>query len=88
MEHNVTATLIVLLLLSAGCLDFGGGDGGLGSNLNPQAVVTVASGQKVIELGSTIRLDASESLDEDGTITSYKWDFGDGNTGTSSIENH
>jgi len=88
MEHNVTATLIVLLLLSAGCLDFGGGGGGLGSNLNPQAVVTVASGQKVIELGSTIRLDASESLDEDGTITSYKWDFGDGNTGTSSIENH
>ena len=89
MEHNATAALAVTaLLLLSGCLNFGGGGGGIGSNLNPQAVVTVASGQKVVELGSTVRLDASESIDEDGTITAYRWDFGDGDTGTSSMENH
>ena len=89
MEHNATAALAVTaLLLLSGCLNFGGGGDGRDSNLNPQAVVTVASGQKVVELGSTVRLDASESIDEDGTITTYKWDFGDGNTGTSSMENH
>ena len=77
MEHNATAALAVTaLLLLSGCLNFGGGGGGIGSNLNPQAVVTVASGQKVVELGSTVRLDASESIDEDGTITAYRWEHG------------
>ena len=87
MRNSNSLTLaVVLMLFSAGCLHAGGA--GLGSNLNPQAVVTVASGQKVVELGSTIRFDASESLDEDGAIIAYRWDFGDGSKGTSALENH
>ncbi len=33
-------------------------------------------------LGDDVAFDASQSSDIDGTITSYAWDFGDGQTGT------
>ena len=72
---------IVGLLLFTGCLDiFGSGDV-IGSNYNPSAVVTVVSGVRVVDLGDPVQLDASDSTDEDGTISSYSWDFGDGQTG-------
>ena len=79
---------IVGLLLFTGCLDILGGEEALGSNLNPVAVVTVVSGQKVVELGTSIQFDGSESTDEDGTVASYKWDFGDGITGANEQEIH
>jgi PKD repeat protein len=79
---------IVGLLLFTGCLDILGGEEALGSNLNPVAVVTVVSGQKVIDLGTSIQFDGSESTDEDGTVLSYEWNFGDGTTGTNKQEIH
>ena len=36
----------------------------------------------------TIHFDASESYDLDGSIVSYSWDFGDGNTATGVIVDH
>ena len=73
---------IVGLLMFTGCLDiFGSGDV-IGNNLNPTAKVDVVSGQRVVDLGDQVQFDASESTDEDGTISSYNWDFGDGETGT------
>jgi PKD repeat protein len=36
----------------------------------------------------TITFDASSSYDPDGTITSYDWDFGDGNTSSGVITTH
>ena len=73
---------IIGLLMFTGCLDiFDSGDA-IGSNYNPTAIVKVVSGQMVVDLGDQVQFDASDSIDEDGTITSYNWDFGDGETGT------
>ena len=73
---------VVGLLLFTGCLDlFGSGDV-IGSNYNPNAVVNVVSGLRVVGLNEPIQFDASDSTDEDGTIASYSWDFGDGETET------
>jgi PKD repeat protein len=38
--------------------------------------------------GATVNFDGSDSFDIDGTIVSYSWDFGDGNTGRGSTINH
>ena len=73
---------IVGLLMFTGCLDLFGSDDVIGSNYSPSAVVSVFSGERVIDLGDPINLDASDSYDEDGTISSYSWDFGDGQTGS------
>ena len=36
----------------------------------------------------TLSVDGSASSDSDGTIESYAWDFGDGNTGTGATAEH
>jgi len=40
------------------------------------------------EVPLTVDFDASGSSDSDGTITSYRWDFGDGNTGSGVTVSH
>ena len=79
---KISSLAIVGLLMFTGCLDLFGSDDVIGSNYSPSAVVTVFSGERVIDLGDPINLDASDSYDEDGTISSYSWDFGDGQTGS------
>jgi len=79
---KLSSLAIVGLLMFTGCLDIFGSDDVIGNNYAPSAVVNVVSGQRVVDLGDQVQFDASESTDEDGTISSYSWDFGDGETGT------
>ena len=76
---------LVGLLMFSGCL---GTEEAIGTNMNPTAVVDVASGLRVVNLNDLITFDASQSEDEDGSIASYQWDFGDGNTATTKLVTH
>jgi PKD repeat protein len=46
------------------------------------------NGPYTAELGDPITFDGTASYDTDGFITSYEWDFGDGNTGTGANPSH
>jgi PKD repeat protein len=55
-------------------------------NQSPEASFIVSA--DTITLGESINFDGSESFDSDGTIVSYSWDFGDGNTATVVTTDH
>ena len=76
---------IVGLLMFSGCIDT---DEAIGTNINPSAVVDVVTGLRVVSLNEQIQFDASQSEDIDGSIVSYLWDFGDGNTATTKMAMH
>ncbi len=63
-------------------IDDGSGGGGTPGN-NPPIASFSASCTEL-----TCSFDASSSSDSDGTITSYDWDFGDGNTSTGVNSSH
>ena len=52
------------------------------------APVTDAGGPYTGEVGEEITFDSSQSFDVEGGITSYHWDFGDGETDTGVIATH
>ena len=61
---------------------YGMGTGGEIPNIPPTAAFTATGGVL------TASFDASASGDEDGTITSYAWDFGDGQSGSGATVTH
>ncbi|MCL3839199.1 PKD domain-containing protein, partial [Aeromicrobium duanguangcaii] len=54
----------------------------VGPNAQPQAAFTVSKQDR------KVTTDASASVDPDGTIESYVWDFGDGSNGTGQSAEH
>lgn len=83
-----TAVLGAALAATVGCGGGGGGGGGDGEapNQHPWAFVSATPTSGAYPL--TITLDGSTSIDYDGTIVSYQWDFGDGETGSGVIVAH
>ena len=53
-----------------------------------QPPVADAGGDKKVIIGNSVELDGSNSTDPDGSIASYYWDFGDGNSDTSVKTTH
>ena len=73
--------VVCALILVAGCGGGGGGGGGgAPANTIPTAVFTATPTAGSVPL--TVVFDAAASSDSDGTISSYRWTFGDGGTGT------
>ena len=56
--------------------------------LGNQAPVADPNGTYTGSVGLPVQFDGSASNDPDGTITSYSWNFGDGNTGTGETPTH
>ncbi|MBI2374185.1 MAG: right-handed parallel beta-helix repeat-containing protein [Deltaproteobacteria bacterium] len=54
-------------------------------NLRP---IAEAGPTRFADPGELVTFSAAGSTDSDGTITSYRWDFGDGNVGTGASVNH
>ena len=57
-----------------------------GSNQNPVAVANVSPTQA--NVNDPINFDASGSYDNDGSITTYQWDFGDGSSSDQATVQH
>jgi len=55
---------------------------------NRGPIASFTESAETVSSGESIHFDASESSDPDGTIVSYSWDFGDGNTATGVTADH
>jgi chitinase len=81
-----TYTVILVVIDNSGNTGSTGKTVTVSDNQNPTASFTYSpSGPKV---GDNVYFNAAASSDPDGTITSYHWDFGDGNTGNGENVNH
>ena len=61
-------------------------DGDTSQLISPTAIVSTSSGPH--EIKKSLTLSAEGSDDEDGSIVSYEWDFGDGNSGSGFTTDH
>jgi PKD repeat protein len=77
----MSSSRIAILLLLAASLAACGGDGGGGErNKSPVARLTMSPTSGDAPL--TIAVSGDSSSDADGTISGYRWDFGDGSGAT------
>jgi PKD repeat protein len=55
---------------------------------NEEPTATFSASPSVPEVGETVTFDAAASTDADGSVASYEWDFGDGETATGVAPTH
>ena len=84
-KHILIVLIIVSLFFFAAIADVGAGENGE-APCYPIASFTYSPVNPVFN--ETVTFNASSSLDPDGTITKYKWDFGDIRSATGKIVNH
>lgn len=66
---------------------FDDGDGGDGGD-NTAPTASVSASPTTVPVDDAVTFDGSDAIDEDGSITSYAWTFGDGTTATGSVVSH
>lgn len=82
IRNKIAKILIIFtILLLCGC-----GGGSSSNNNAPEAAFTVSTDSGIAPL--IVTFNAFGSSDSDGTISSYQWNFGDGETGIGSIVQH
>ena len=77
----------VLLATITACGGGGGGGGG-DANQSPSAAFSVTTADSTLQAPLLVNFDARGSSDSDGTIVSYQWVFGDGNSGSGAQLDH
>lgn len=55
---------------------------------NGEPIIEVAVSPDQVVASDVVHFDASSSVDSDGTISSYQWDFGDSQTGSGAVADH
>jgi len=86
IDHSVDHGLITVEKKSSSS---GGSDGGGEPPItNIPPVCDASLSDAVGFIGEQINFDGSESYDSDGSITSYNWNFGDGESGSGMITSH
>ena len=86
----IRATLIALAAVHvlAACGDDGGMAPPPGGQANLRPTANFTADASVGEAPLAVQFDASASVDPDGSIVSYAWEFGDGNTGSGQTTTH
>ncbi len=88
VKHIVVAIIgiVALILAILSVIMEEAGEPSKEENIPPSAIISVTSTS--VEVGSYISFDGSGSLDSDGKIVEYIWDFGDGIKDSGLYESH
>lgn len=88
VKHIVVAIIAIVALILAmfSVITEEAGDTTEEDNIPPSAIISVTSTS--VEVGSYISYDGSGSLDSDGIVVEYIWDFGDGIKDSGLYESH